>query len=424
MLDIKFIRDNKDLVKEGARKKHITINIDELLAVDDERRAIMTSVEAKRSAQNQYSEKITKAATPEERTALIAEMKTLKEGMQKEEETLKEVMKKWQALMVQVPNIPDMTVPEGASDADNKEVRTWGEIPQFSFTPKGHIELMENLGMADFERGTKVAGFRGYFLKGDGVLLNFAVWQYVFDLIVSKGGFTPLIAPSLVRREPFMGTGYLPQSEEDLYKTQDGDYLAGTAEVATMGYYMDEVIDKSQLPIKFMAFSPCFRREAGSHGKQTKGIYRVHEFFKFEQVILCEADHQVSVKHHEELTANAEEILQGLKLPYHVVVNCGGDIGLGQVKKYDLEAWIPSENRYGETHSSSYFHDFQTRRLNIRYKDAEGKMKFVHSLNNTAIATPRVLISIIENYQQPDGSIAVPEVLQKYMGGKKIISKN
>lgn len=423
MLDIKFIRDNKDLVKEGARKKHIEFDVDKLIAADDTRREIMMLVEAKRAEQNAASEKIAKAQSPEERKMLIDSMQEVKKSLQDGEEKLKEVMKEWQMLMVQVPNIPDISVPDGASDAENMEVRTWGEIPELGFEPKSHIDLMLDHDLADFDRGTKVAGFRGYFLKNDGALLNFAIQQFVTDHILAKGGFTPLLAPSLVRREPFIGTGYLPQSEEDLYKTQDEMYLAGTAEVPTMGYYMNEVLDEAKLPIKFLSFSPCFRREAGSHGKQTKGLYRVHEFYKLEQVVLCKADHQESVAFHEELTANAEEILQAFKLPYHVVVNCGGDLGLGQVKKYDIETWIPSEKRFGETHSSSYFHDFQTRRLNIRYKDAEGKMKFAHSLNNTAVASPRILISVIENYQQADGSIVIPEVLRKYMGGKSVIKK-
>ena len=334
---------------------------------------------------------------------------------------LAEIMKEWQQLMVAVPNIPDMSVPDGLDDADNVEVRTWGEIPKFDFTPKGHIDLMLQNDMADFERGTKVAGFRGYFLKNAGARLEFAVWQAAMDFF-TKRGFDPMIVPSLVRRETLLGTGYIPQGEDDLYKTQDTDYLAGTGEVATMSYYSDEIIDLKDLPKKMLAFSPCFRREAGSHGKQTKGVYRVHEFFKLEQVILCEASHEMSVKFHEELTKNAEEFLQALGLPHHVVINCGGDIGLGQVKKYDIEAWIPSENRYGETHSSSYFHDFQTRRLNIRYRDTEGKLRFAHSLNNTAIATPRVLISIVENNQQADGSIVVPEILRPYMSGVSVIN--
>lgn len=420
MLDIKFIRENKDLIAEGARKKHISFDVAKLITADDKRRELLAQIETKRAAQNEMSLKITKAE-PALKAQMIAEMQELKKDLQAEEEKMKEVMKEWQKLMVEVPNIPDMSVPEGASDADNKEVKTWGEPTKFTFEPKSHVELMQNLDMVDLDRGTKVAGFRGYFLKNDGALLHFALQQFVIDSLVPKG-FSPMVVPSLVRREPFIGTGYLPQSEEDLYKTQDQDYLAGTGEVATMGYYMDEVLDKSKLPIKFLSFSPCFRREAGSHGKDTKGILRVHEFMKFEQVVLCEANHEESVAHHESLTANAEELLQALKLPYHVVVNCGGDLGLGQVKKYDIEAWIPSENTYRETHSSSYFHDFQTRRLNIRYKDEDGKMKFVHSLNNTALANTRAIIAIVENYQQEDGSIVIPEVLRPYMGGREKIT--
>jgi len=232
-----------------------------------------------------------------------------------------------------------------------------------------------------------------------------------------------MIVPSMVRREPFVGTGYLPQSEEDLYKTQDGNYLAGTAEVASMGYYMEEVVEKKDLPIKFFSYSPCFRREAGSHGKDTKGIFRIHEFQKYEQVILCEASHKESVKLHEEITANAENLLQELKLPYRVVINCGGDLGLGQVKKYDIEAWMPSENTYRETHSSSYFHDFQARRLNIRYREEDGTLRYTHSLNNTALALPRILCQIVENNQCADGSITIPEALRGAMG-KDVIAKD
>lgn len=422
MLDIKFIRENKDIVAMGAQKKHMDFDVEKLISVDDKRRELMTSIEKKRAEQNEVSEKIVRTNDTDEKSKMIADMKTLKDELQKQEEELKTVMHEWQVLMVSVPNIPDVSVPEGTDDKENKEIKTWGEIPKFDFAPKNHIELMEDLGMLDLERGTKVAGFRGYFLKGDGVRLQFALWQFVQDFFIKKGGFTPMIAPSLVKREPFMGTGYLPQSEEDLYKTQDGEYLSGTAEVATMGYYMDEILDKKNLPIKILSFSPAFRREAGSHGKDTKGIMRVHEFYKFEQVVLCEASHTTSVSEHEALTENAEEIMQALKLPYHIVVNCGGDLGLGQVKKYDIEAWVPSENTYRETHSSSYFHDFQTRRLNIRYRDDDGKLKFVHSLNNTAMSG-RPIIMIVENYQQADGSIKIPEVLVPYMGGQTVISK-
>lgn len=424
MLDIRFIRENKDLIAAGAKKKHIDFDVDALIALDDKRRELMTSVEAKRAEQNAVSEKIL-TATPEEKGTMIADMKVLKDTLQAQEEELKEILKQWQLLMVAVPNIPDMSVPDGESDADNMEVKVWGEIPKFGFEPKGHTDLMLAHDMVDFDRGTKVAGFRGYFLKNDGVRLQFAMWNFVQDFFMKKaasGKWTPMVVPSLVRREPFMGTGYLPQSEEDLYKTQDGEYLSGTAEVATMAYYMDEVLDKSQLPIKLLAFSPAFRREAGSHGKDTKGLIRVHEFYKLEQVVLCEASHAESVKYHEEVTANAEEIMQALGIPYRIVVNCGGDLGLGQVKKYDIEAWVPGEKKYRETHSASYFHDFQTRRLNIRYKDEDGKMKFVHSLNNTALSG-RPMIALIENFQQEDGSIKIPEALVPYMGGQTVIKK-
>lgn len=422
MLDIKFIRENKDIVIAGAKKKHVDIDIERLISLDDKRKELQKIIDDKRAEQNAASQKIVSMADPAGKQALIASMADVKQAMQMAETELETVMQEWRNLMVRVPNVPDMTVPDGESDADNQEVKTWGELPSFSFEPKTAAELLAMHDMVDLERGAKVAGFRGYFLKNDGVRLVWALERFVQDRFLSKEGFSPMIVPSMVRREPFVGTGYLPQSEDDLYKTQDGDYLAGTAEVAMMGYFMDEIIEKKNLPLKYFAFSPCFRREAGSHGKDEKGIFRVHEFVKYEQVILCEARHEESVKHHEELTENSEKLLQELKLPYHVVVNCGGDIGLGQVKKYDIEAWMPSEKRYRETHSSSYFHDFQTRRLNIRYRDDDGAVKFVHSLNNTALALPRILAHIVENNQHADGSIAVPEVLRTYLG-KDVIAR-
>lgn len=420
MLDIKLIRENADIVKAGAIKKHIPADIDRLVVVDDERKALRQELDNKKAEQNRRSNEIQRAQGAEKENLLEA-MRQLKAGMGEAEERYKVVMEEWQKLMLTVPNIPDMSVPEGDSDADNLEVRVWGEELPKPENPKDHVELMTALGMADFERGSKVAGFRGYFLKGDGALLSYALWHFISDHFVKKGGFVPMLVPSLVRREGFMGTGYLPQSEEDLYKTQDGEYLSGTAEVATMAYHMDEVLDAKDFPIRYFSFSPAFRREAGAHGKDTKGLVRVHEFYKFEQVVLCEASHEKSVEYHEELTKNAEEMIQLLKIPYHVVANCGGDLGLGQVKKYDIECWMPSEGTYRETHSASYFHDFQTRRLNIRYRDAEGTMKFAHSLNNTALATPRFLAVLVENYQQPDGTIKVPEVLVPYVG-KDVIS--
>ncbi len=421
MLDIKFIRDNKEIVKAGAKKKHIEIDIDRLLEVDDKRRELQLSLDTKRAEQNAASNAISSAQTDGERQEIIARMQGLKETMKLEEESLQAILKEWRELMVRVPNVPDISVPDGDSDADNQEIKTWGTIPKFDFEPRSHIDLMLAHDMADFERGAKVAGFRGYFLKNDGARLSWAIWHYAQDFFLKKD-FTPMIVPSLLRREPFIGTGYLPQSEEDLYKTQDGEYLAGTAEVATMGYYMEEILEKKDLPHKFLAFSPCFRREAGAHGKDTRGMIRVHEFYKWEQVILCEASHEESVKWHEWLNRNTEEFIESLNIPYHTVLNCGGDIGLGQVKKYDVELWVPGEKTYREISSASYFHDFQTRRLNIRYRDDGGTMRFAHSLNSTAIPTPRILVSIIENYQRGDGSIEIPEALRTYMG-KDVIQK-
>lgn len=422
MLDIKFIRENKDLVAIGAKKKHIDFDVAKLIELDDARLAALNRYETLRSEQNQMSGLIGFEKDQTKRAQMITEMSGLKEEVKKAEDVLRDATKEWQLMMLQVPNIPDMTVPEGESDEQNAEIRTWGEIPQFDFQPKDHVALVEDLDLADFERGAKVAGFRGYFMKNEGAELFFALWQFTLDYFV-KAGYTPMIVPSMVNKETLLGTGYLPQGEDDLYKTQDDKYLAGTGEVATMSYYSGEVLNASDFPKKILAFSPCFRREIGAHGKDVKGIIRVHEFFKLEQVILCEASHEESVKHHEEITQHVENLMQMLKLPYHVVVNCGGDLGLGQVKKYDIEAWMPSQSKYRETHSSSYFHDFQTRRLNIKYKDAEGKVRYAHSLNNTACATSRLPAAILENYQNADGTVRIPEVLQKYMGGKTLITK-
>jgi seryl-tRNA synthetase len=420
MLDIKFIRENADLVKLAAQKKKIVIDIDRLLTIDDERREIMTRLETQKASQNKVSQDIAQMGSdPIVRNQLISDMQLLKADMQKDEERLKSIMEEWQALMLQVPNIPDMSVPDGESDADNQEVKAWGNKTTFPFVAKDHIELMNKHKMADFERGVKVHGFRGYYLRGDGARLSWAIWNYANKFFLDKG-FEPLLVPSIVRKSNLYGTGHLPNDAEDVYKTQDDDYLIGTSEVSTMGLYADEVIDKAELPIKFLAFSPCYRREAGSHGKDTKGLIRVHEFFKLEQVVMCEASHEESVRFHEWINRNTEEFIESLGIPYRTVLNCGADIGQGQVKKYDIELWVPGEQTYREISSASYFHDFQTRRFNIRYRDEEGKMRYAHSLNCTAIPTPRILVSLLENFQQADGSILIPEKLQEYMGKQKI----
>jgi seryl-tRNA synthetase len=420
MLDIKFIRENSDLIKAAATKKHLSFDVDQLVGLDEKRLETLKAVEELRAEQNKASDSISQAS-PENRAALIESMRVVKENMKVKEDELEIIMKEWRMLMLTVPNIPDMSVPEGDSDADNVEVKQWGAIPQLSFEPLSHIDIMEAQDMVDFERGTKTSGFRGYFLKNDAAMLEMAVWQYVMQRWQAKG-FTPMLVPSLVKREALLGTGYLPQGEDDLYK--DGnDYFAGTGEVATMFFHSDEILDTLTTPKKYIVWSPCFRKEIGSHGKDIKGLVRVHEFYKCEQVVLCEASHEVSVALHEEIRLNAEEMMEELGIPYHTVVNCGGDLGLGQVKKYDIEGWVPSQGKYRETHSASYFHDFQTRRLNIRYKDTDGKTRYAHSLNNTAAATPRLITMIIENYQQADGTIHVPDVLIPFMGGRTILGK-
>ena len=419
MLDIKFIRENLDIVKLAATKKRIKIDLDRLMVVDDSRRSLMTSLETKRAEQNEVSKQIVAAADAAVRDALIASMQTLKLGAQKEEETLKLIMEEWQKLMLQVPQVPDMTVPDGVSDTDNVEYKIWGEQTKFAFEPKDHVELMTKHNMVDFERGAKVHGFRGYYLLGDGAMLSWAIWNYAQAFFMKKG-FTPILPPAIVRKANLYGTGHLPNEAEDVYNTQDDDYLIGTSEVSVMGYYSDEVLDQSQLPVKFLGFSPCFRREAGSYSKDVKGLIRVHEFYKLEQVMLCAASHEESVKWHEWINRNTEEFVESLGIPYRTVLNCGGDLGQGQVKKYDIELWVPKEGKYREISSASYFHDFQTRRLNIRYKDAEGKIRYAHSLNCTAIPTPRILVSLVENFQQADGSIMIPETLVPYLG-KRVI---
>ena len=424
MLDIKFIRENLEIVKMAATKKKIKVDLDRLVVVDDARRGVMTQIETKKAEQNRVSADVATAA-PDVRAMLIEQMQALKGTIQIEEEKLKPLMDEWKGLMLQVPNIPDMSVPDGDSDAENLEVRVWNpdgstEAPaSLPFPMKDHVELMTNLNMVDFERGVKVHGFRGYFLTGDGARLSWAIWNYANDFFGSKG-FDPLLGPSIVRKSNLYGTGHLPNDAEDVYKTQDEDYLIGTSEVSTMGFYADEVLEQSEFPIKHLAFSPCYRREAGSHGKDTRGLIRVHEFFKVEQVVLCEASHEESVRLHEEINRNTEEFIESLGIPYHTVLNCGGDIGQGQVKKYDIELWVPGEKTYREISSASYFHDFQTRRFNIRYKDKAGVMRYAHSLNCTAIPTPRILVSLVENFQQADGTVRIPEALQKYFGKAQI----
>ncbi len=396
------------------------VDIDKLLALDDERLKELKEVENLRSEMNRVSNDISRNQDAALKIQLIEEMRAVKEDIKAREEKLRIIMEEWQRVMLQIPNVPDISVPEGVSDQNNQEIKVWGEKPNFDFPPKDHIEIMSALGMCDFDRGIRVHGFRGYFLTGDGVRASFAIWNYAMDFFQTKG-FTPVLPPVIVRKQNLYGTGHLPGDVQDYYMTQDEDALAGTAEVPLMGMHGGEILDRNSFPVKYLGFSPCFRREAGSHSKDVKGLIRVHEFYKLEQVVLCEASHEISVKLHEEINRNAEEFIESLSLPYHTVINCGGDLGLGQVKKYDIELWVPKEEKYREISSASYFHDFQCRRFGIRYRDENGKTHYAHSLNCTAVPTPRVLVSLIENYQQADGSVKIPKVLQKYMGGQEYI---
>lgn len=415
MLDIKFIRENKDIVEAAAKKKLVKIDINELLRLDDKRLIILNEVESLRAEQNAVSNRMSQMTDPGAKAELIKSMQFHKEYLKKKEEELKAVMETWRDTMLRVPNIPDPTSPEGDSEENNVEIRAWGEKPVFDFTPKSHVDIMTNLGILDLDRGTKVHGFRGYFLSGDAVRLCFAIWNYAMDFWSSRG-FNPVMPPINVRREPLLGCAFIPQGEADIYKAQDESYFVGTSEVPLMGMYMNEILDSSKLPIKMLGFSPCFRLEAGSHSKDLKGLIRVHEFYKFEQVVLCAGSHEESVKQHEDVQKNIEEFIQSLGIPYQVVDACTGDMGFAKVRMYDTNLWVPLEQKYREISSASYFHDFQTRRLGIRYRDAEGKTNFAHSLNCTAIPTPRILVSLIENFQTADGHIRIPEVLQKYFG--------
>lgn len=420
MLDIKFIRENKEIVKEGAKKKHVDIDIDELISLDEKRLETLSRVEFLRGEQNKGSLSLGGTLTEAARAQVLEEMKLVKDELKEKEDDFRIIMKNWQALMLKVPNIPDISVPDGENEEQNQVIKEWGEKTNFDFDSKDHMELMTKLKMADFERGSKVHGFRGYFLMGDGARLSMAIWNYALDFF-SERNFNPFIAPSIVNKEYFIGTGHLPGDAEDIFQTQDDQYLAGTAEVPMMAYHSNEILSLEELPVRYLAFSPCYRREAGAHGKDMKGLIRVHEFYKWEQLILCRASHEESVKYHEELNRNIEEFIESLGLPYRQIVICTGDLKNAHVKSYDTELWVPKEGKYREIGSTSYYHDFQTRRFNIRYRDEDGKTKYAHSLNATAIPTPRILVSLIENFQQADGSIKIPKVLQKYFG-KEIIS--
>jgi seryl-tRNA synthetase len=422
MLDIAFIREFPDLVKAGAKKKRLEADVDRLLDVDRQRRALITEIEQLRAERNRKS-KLVSSLPPSERETLLAETRGITEQLRRHETALAPLEEAFERLMLQVPNVPAPDVPDGLTDADNVEVRRWGEPPTFSFTPRDHVELGEALDLIDIKRAVRIAGTRTYYLKNEAVLLELAVLRFTLDHMMRRG-FTPMLVPHLVKDEAMIGTAYFPGGEEQTYRIEkDAVNLIGTAEVPLTAYHYDEILPEAELPKRYVGMSACYRREAGTYGRDTRGIYRIHQFHKIEQVVICVADEQVSIAEHEAIVRNAEEVLQALQLPYRVVNVCGGDLGAPQVKKYDIETWMPSRNAYGETHSASRFYDFQARRLKLRYRDRQGRVRYAHTLNNTVIASPRILIPILEIYQQEDGSVLVPGVLQPYMGGIERIDR-
>jgi seryl-tRNA synthetase len=426
MLDLTFIRSNPGVVKEAARLKNNSLDVDALLALDQKVVALQHEVEETRARQNQLSKGIQQAAKEknvELRNALIAEGKKLAEFLKAKEPEMNELIEARYQMLLLVPNIPDPGAPIGKDENDNVPIRYWGEKPKFAFEALDHYDLMLKHNLVDIERAVKVAGSRSYILRGDAARLELALVNFAMDQIAKKG-FTPLIVPSMAREFCFIGNGQFPKGRDQVYELKDQDlFLVGTAEVAITGMYKDEILKNEELPLKFVGYSPCYRQEAGTYGKDTRGVFRIHQFNKVEQFVFCKNDHEESVFWFEQLIHNAEELVQALELPYRVVNVCTGDMGDGKVGMYDLECWVPSENRYRETHSCSYLHDWQARRANLRYRDEEGKVKFIHTLNNTAIASPRILIPLLETHQQADGSIRIPKALRPYMGGQEYIGR-
>ncbi len=413
MLSLEYIRANKEKVIAAAKNKNRQVDIDTILKLDDQRRELIQKGQVLREERNKTSHQ-----KPDQKT--ITRGKEIKEELKKIEEELKTINDQLNKLLSFVPNVPLDEVPIGKDETGNIEVKKWGKIPKFDFELKSHLDLGLSLDLFDLERGSKVSGFRGYFLKNQAAQLQFAILFYVFQKLVKKG-YTPMIAPSIVKGFTLFGSGQFPWGEQEVYKLNDEDaYLSGTAEIPITSYFSGEILNESDLPKKFVAFSPCFRREAGSYGKDVKGLYRVHEFWKVEQVIIAKNDIEESKKLHEELQKNTEEVMEDLKIPYRRLLMCTGDMGEPQIYKFDTEIWMPYRNGYGEIASNSIMGDFQTRRLKIKYRKKDNTTDHCYSLNDTAIPSPRILIAILENYQQKDGSIKIPEVLQSLVGFDKI----
>jgi len=430
MIDLDKVRQDPELYQKVCKQKNIDLDIKAFLKTDDERKAVIKEAQEMQTKRNAVSKDVPTMKGAEKERA-IKDMKSLGDDLKKVEEKLGKIEATWMTMQLFLPSVPLPSVPVGKDDKSNVETRKEGEPKKFDFKTKDHLMLMKAHGMVDIERGVKISGARSYFLTGDGARLHLAVLQYTMDTLTKKG-WKLFMPPLMAARSFFTGTGFFPGSEEQIYAvgnktaadasiTDDELSLIGTSEVSVMSFHADETLEVADLPKKYTGYSTCFRREAGTYGKDTHGLYRIHQFEKVEQVVLCGADQDQALQIFEEIRQNAEDVLQALELPYRILDVCTGDMGRGKVFMQDIETWMPSRDSYGETHSCSYLGDFQTRRLNIKYKDSNGKKQFCHSLNNTCIASPRILIPIIEMYQNEDGSIRVPEVLQSYMGGQKKI---
>lgn len=422
MLDLKFIRENPEAVREAIRVKNINLDLDELLTRDHELVALKQRVEAMQTERNANAKLVPKASA-EERPALIQKGKDLGEELKGLEPQLREQEEQLKQMLLRVPNIPLSSVPVGKDDSENVELRREGQIPSFDFKPLDQVEILEAQGWGDFERIARVSGSRSYLLKGEAALLEMALLQFALNFLAARG-MTPISVPSLVRPETLVGSGHFPGGEDQVYKIEGSELmLAGTAEVPINSLYAGEQLSADTLPIAFAGYNPAFRSEAGSAGKDVRGLIRVHEFKKVEQYVICKADMEEGLKWFGTLLQNAEELLQALELPYRVIQNCTGDMGAGKVLMYDIETWVPSEEVYRETHSCSFLGDWQARRTGLRYRDEAGKLVYAYTLNNTGLASPRIMVPFLENHQQADGTIRIPEALQPYLGGKKVIGK-
>lgn len=426
MLDVKLIREQPDLVKAGALKKRFPDRVaivDSVLALDRRVRELIPQADKLRAEQKSAGKHMGKMSDAERESYLSAqrELKTRLQGLEEQEKALQIELK---GLLLQLPQIPDAAVPEGKDESENVEVRRVGKVVPPGFAVRAHDDLAEAQGWLDVKRAAELAGSRNYLLFGDLALLHDAVLRLAVEHMVARG-FVPVDPPLLVRYNAMQGTAFFPGGEEQTYTCErDELFLIGTAEVPVTSIHGDEILDEAVLPKRYVARSACFRREAGTYGRDTKGFYRVHQFHKVEQVVIDIGDEARSRQHHEDIMRNSEDLLQALELPYRVVSVCGGDLGVPQVMKYDIECWMPSRGAYGETHSASRFHDFQARRLNMRYRRAaDKKVAFCHTLNNTVIASPRILIPLLEVHQLEDGRVRVPAVLRPYLQGREVLGR-